>query len=390
MIDGTMEILAVLMAVAVLVYWLSEVAILRGLFALLPPVFWLFSIPALLTNLGLLPASSSLYIWMTSYLLPVALFLLVVSINVPSLLRVGGSALIMLVGGAVGVVAGAVVAFFSVNGGLPDNGWQGLTLLSAAWTGSSANMLAVQGRIASEPDLLYGVLGVSVALSHVVLGLLILLGNQQMRLDGWLRADWQPLEALAADMEAQRQTQRPLATRDIMIMLAGTFSLCILLRGIAQTIPALNDPVLLTPSALTIILAVVLGLFLSRKRTRFEQLGAPNLGYAMLLLLVTVAGAQADLSAIASTPALVFGAIIVVLVQMTVLILLAYALKLPFFFVAAGSMANLGGGVTASLTATAYLPALAPLAALMGAFSFLLGMVAPLIVSAVLSGMAAG
>ena len=50
----------------------------------------------------------------------------------------------------------------------------------------------------------------------------------------------------------------------------------------------------------------------------------------------------------------------------------------PFFFVAVGSMANIGGAVTAPIVASAFDPALAPVGVLLAVLGYALGTCTPL------------
>ncbi|MEM1111898.1 MAG: DUF819 family protein [Pseudomonadota bacterium] len=388
MITGSMEILAVLMAAATVVYWLSGKPALRPLFTVLPPVTWMFIIPMLLASGGLLSPVSPLYNWMASYLLPVALLLLTLGMNA-RLFAMAPTAAIMLLGGTVGIMLGTLLAFVLLKSSLPDSGWQSLSMLSATWVGGATNMLAIEQSMDAEPALFEPLLVFSTAYSYVWLGLLIILGALQSRLDGWLRAEGNGLLQDLVDAQQSRAAQRPATVRDLVVMLGGAFSLCILVRGIAALLPAILDPVIISASTLTILLVVIIGLLLRRTRARhLEQAGAANLGYLLLLLLVGALGAQADLGLLLESPQLLVAGAVIVLVQACVLLFLARILHVPSFFIAAGSMANVGGAVSAPVAAAAYAPTLVPLAALMGVMGYLLGMAAPMGVAAVLAAMA--
>lgn len=61
------------------------------------------------------------------------------------------------------------------------------------------------------------------------------------------------------------------------------------------------------------------------------------------------------------------------LFHVLMLISVAKLLKAPFFFVAVGSMANIGGAVTAPIVASAFDPALAPVGVLLAVLGYALG-----------------
>jgi uncharacterized membrane protein len=51
----------------------------------------------------------------------------------------------------------------------------------------------------------------------------------------------------------------------------------------------------------------------------------------------------------------------------------AWIIKAPFFFVATGSVANIGGAATAPIVASVYHPAMAPVGLLMAVAGYILG-----------------
>src|SRR5690606_21939037 len=97
---------ALLAAVMGLVFCLSRPAPLKKLFDIAPPVIWAYFIPMLLTTVGVTPAESPTYSWMSRYLLPIALFLLMITVDVPAIMRLGKIALVMMLAGTLGIVVG--------------------------------------------------------------------------------------------------------------------------------------------------------------------------------------------------------------------------------------------------------------------------------------------
>ena len=61
------------------------------------------------------------------------------------------------------------------------------------------------------------------------------------------------------------------------------------------------------------------------------------------------------------------------LVHVFILLLTAKLIKAPFFFVAVGSQANVGGAASAPIVASAFSPALAPVGVLMAVLGYALG-----------------
>ena len=78
------------------IFWLSGLPPLQTLFRVTPPVIYAYFLPALSTSLGITPGSSVVYAWMVRYLLPVSLLLLMVTVDVRAIVRLGGKALVMM------------------------------------------------------------------------------------------------------------------------------------------------------------------------------------------------------------------------------------------------------------------------------------------------------
>ncbi len=65
--------------------------------------------------------------------------------------------------------------------------------------------------------------------------------------------------------------------------------------------------------------------------------------------------------------------IVWMLVHVAVLLIVARLIRAPFFFVAVGSQANIGGAASAPVVASAFSPALAPVGVLMAVLGYALG-----------------
>lgn len=77
--------------------------------------------------------------------------------------------------------------------------------------------------------------------------------------------------------------------------------------------------------------------------------------------------------------------IIWMLVHVTVLLITAKIIRAPFFFVAVGSQANVGGAASAPIVASAFDSALAPVGVLMAVLGYALGTYGALICAQLMS-----
>jgi uncharacterized membrane protein len=123
-----------------------------------------------------------------------------------------------------------------------------------------------------------------------------------------------------------------------------------------------------------IVLATTVGFALSFTRLRnLESIGASRVGSIFIYILVATIGMQMDLQKVWSNLGLFAVGIVWMLVHISVLLITAKTIRAPFFFVAVGSQANVGGAASAPVVASAFSPALAPVGALMAVLGYALG-----------------
>jgi uncharacterized membrane protein len=140
-----------------------------------------------------------------------------------------------------------------------------------------------------------------------------------------------------------------------------------------------GDPTVISPATWGILIVVTGGLILSFTPIRhIEDAGASRVGYLALYLVLTAIGAQADMAAVLAAPAFLAAGIIWIAIHVLILYVAARTFRAPLFFVATGSMANVGGAASAPVVAGAYNPALAPVGLLMAVAGYILGIYAAL------------
>ena len=80
-----------------------------------------------------------------------------------------------------------------------------------------------------------------------------------------------------------------------------------------------------------------------------------------------------DALAILDNPGLFILGAIWMLIHVVILLSVAKFIKAPFFFVAVGSQANVGGAASAPVVASAFHPSLAPVGVLLAVLGYALG-----------------
>ena len=142
MVTTSAGILTLLAGNAALWFWLERRTGWR-LFRFFPPLIFIYMVPAILSNTGVLPFEAPIYTWMRGDLLPMFLVLLLLDIDVRAAIRVMGRGVLVMLAGTAGVVLGAPVAYAVVRGWLSPDAWKGFGALAGSWIGGTGNMAAV-------------------------------------------------------------------------------------------------------------------------------------------------------------------------------------------------------------------------------------------------------
>ena len=362
------------------VYALAAIPRLRRFFDILPPILWAYMVPMVSTTVGILPPASPAYDWITRYVLPVALLLLMMTIDVPALLKLGRPATIMMLAGTAGIVIGGPVAFAVFGRWLPPEAWKGLAALSGSWIGGSAQLVAVAESVETPDAMLGPIIVVDTMVGYGWMAILLFLSSWQTRFDHWNRADTRLIEETNVALRAKSEaTRRPLALRDAALIVGIGFVGAYLCVSLGDALPELGDPKIISHTTWAVIVVTTLGLALSFTRvSELEGAGASTLGSLALYLLVTAIGARGDLGAILAAPMFLATGALWITIHVAILIVVARWIRAPLFFLATGSMANVGGAASAPVVATVYHPAMAPLGVLMAVVGYVIGTYAAL------------
>lgn len=361
-------------AVAGLIFWASTLPRFRKLFALTPPVIYAYFVPTISAAVGIIPGDSLVYGWMTRYLLLVALILLMLSVDVKSILRLGPMALFMVVAGSVGIVLGAVVSFLLFGAFLPEESWKAFAALSGSWIGGTANMVAIAESVGTPDALMGPIIVIDTVVGYGWMGLLLFFSAFQHRFDAGINAHTEKIEETNRRLATVAEHRHPLTTATSVIIVGIGFGSAILAAVIGDRLPALGDPTIISHTTWAVLIVVTGGLALSfTPVSRLEEYGASRFGYTALYLLLGAIGAQANLRAVIEAPAFLAAGVVWIGVHALVLLAAARIVRAPLFFFATASMANIGGVASAPIVAGVYHRAMAPVGLLMAVVGYVLG-----------------
>ena len=143
---------------------------------------------------------------------------------------------------------------------------------------------------------------------------------------------------------------------------------------IADNFPALEKYSLTSGFFWIVVLATTFGVGLSFTKAKdLEGAGASKIGSVFIYILVATIGMHMDIMAVFDDPGLFLVGITWMLFHVGLLLLVAKLIKAPYFFVAVGSTANVGGAASSPVVAAGFHPALAPVGVLLAVLGYVLG-----------------
>jgi uncharacterized membrane protein len=364
----------------------------KKFYQVIPMLLWCYFLPSLLTTFGVVdPDQSQLYYVASRFLLPASLVLLTLSIDLREVLKLGPKALIMFFTGTIGVIIGGPIAILVISmvspdtvGGMgPDAVWRGMTTVAGSWIGGGANQAAMY-EIFSPSDKLYSIMiTVDVIVAEIWMAFLLIGVGKKDSIDRYFKADATAVTNLQEKMhEFSKKIARIPSLPDLMMILGvamGVTGLCHLLADniapyIENNAPALERFSLTSKFFWLIVLATTIGLIMSFTRMRnIEGAGASRVGSVFIFILVATIGMKMNVLKIFDNPGLFVVGGIWMLVHVILLLVMAKIIKAPYFFLAVGSKANIGGAASAPVVAAAFHPSLAPVGVLLAVLGYALG-----------------
>ncbi len=362
----------------------------KKFYNIVPALLVCYLVPALYNSFGLIDgAASGLYPMARDYLLPSALVLFCVAMDIGAILRLGPKAVIMFLTGTVGVVIGAWVSFWAMGLIHPETvageTWRGMTTVAGSWIGGGANQAAMKEVFEVEPTLFGQFIAIDVIVANLWLAVLLFLAPRADAFDRWVNADTSAIESLKQQIASyQAEHARIPSMADFMLIFAIALGITGLSHFLAaplvewvRSLPLewrLQDYSLDSRFFWIVVFATTFGVLLSFTRARqLEGAGASTIGSVFLYVLIATIGMQMDLKSLADRPTLLALGVIWIAVHAVLLIGVAKLIRAPLFFLAVGSQANIGGAASAPVVASAFHPSLAPVGVLLAVVGYALG-----------------
>jgi len=350
---------------------------------------------------------SSLYFMASRYLLPASLVLLCLSIDMKAVLNLGPKALIMFFTATAGIVIGGPVALWAATTFFPgtfsvaaDELWRGLSTIAGSWIGGGANQTAMKEVYDVGDGLFASMIVVDIIVANIWMAFLLYGAGAAERVDRWLRADSTAIDDLKRRVaDYQASVLRVPTTTDTFQLLAVGFGgvalahfgadlIAPFMQSFGDSLADLGLHSLMSGFFWMIVIATTVGVVASFTKLRaLEGVGASRFGSIFIYVLVATIGMKMDIGQAIANPGLFGIGLIWMLIHVSLLLLVAKLIRAPFFFVAVGSQANVGGAASAPVVASAFSPSLAPVGVLLAVLGYAVGTYGAIICAEIMRAM---
>ena len=408
MIDNDAVIFGILILILGFVFYTSNLnnTIWKRFYTFFPVLLVCYFLPSLLNYLGLIDSSNSqLYFVASRYLLPCSLVLLTLSIDLKEISKLGSKALIMFFSGTIGILLGGPISILFVKYFFPTivdidltDLADGMTTIAGSWIGGGANQAAMMEVFQVDSKIFSKMVAVDIICANIWLAILLIGVNRNKYIDdNILNADSSSIIEIKDRIEAYNLSISKIPDlKDVIYICSIGFGVTgfahffgnIFSSYIADNYPSLSSLSLTSSFFWLVIISTSIGVILSFTGVReLEGSGASRVGSLFIYILVLTIGLKMDINSIFNDPGLFLIGFIWLGFHVIILLITAKLIRAPFFFVAVGSQANVGGAASAPVVASAFHPSLAAVGVLLAVFGYAVGTYAAWLCGIIMKGL---
>ncbi|MCB9209519.1 MAG: DUF819 family protein [Ignavibacteriales bacterium] len=364
----------------------------QNFYKFIPALLLCYFVPGIVNSVGIISADTSkLYYVASRFLLPTSLVLFTIGVDFKSILKLGPKAITMTLTGTLGVIIGGPIAILIVSlispntiiHSGPEATWRGLSTIAGSWIGGGANQTAMKEVFQVSDSIFSAIIAIDVLTYSIWFAILLYGAGINDKINKFLKADTSSLEIVQKRLEGNSANQLQLSNlTDIIKLLsigfgvtaAAHFLADIIAPYFANSFPELEKFSLTSDFFWMVVIATTGGLIISFTRFReYENKGASKLGSLFLYILIATIGMNMDIFGFFQNFDLLLITSIWVTFHAVLLILVGKIIKAPYFFIAVGSQANIGGAASAPIVAAAIHPNLATVGVLLAVLGYALG-----------------
>ncbi|WP_042683161.1 DUF819 family protein [Anaerosalibacter massiliensis] len=317
-----------------------------------------------LSNLHIIPTESPVYDKVWTYMIPLAIPMLLYECNIKKIWRESGRLLLTFIIGAVGTLVGAFVGYFALRNHIPNLGYVA-TIMTGSYIGGGVNFVALSDAFNAPSE----IIAATTIADNVLMALYFFVLLSIPSMDFFRKHYSHPLideveskfkATTAGTMEEHKGTDNmkkaKVTVKDIAFAFASSVIIVTISIGISdffsRIIPTSNHFFGILNSLLGnmyLILTTLTMLLATYKAEFFSSIkGAQEIGMFLMIVFMVVIGTPASIPAIIKTaPLLLVFCAIMVAINMLIVFIGAKIFNFNLEEAIIASNANVGGPATA-------------------------------------------
>ena len=298
----------------------------------------------ILSNLSIIPTEAPAYDIVWSYLVPLAIPLLLFKANLRKIIREAGPTLAAFSFGAIGTIIGTIVAYNLIS--LGADGWKLAGIFASTYIGGSMNFVAAASALQMNSGEL---LTAGVAADNLVMAIYFIVLFSLPSVKILQKIFPTKHEDLVDDVTADEisETTQKINLIDIAKAIAISFVICAVGFTIADFMPIGGTGILI----ITALIIIIASLF----HNQLDKInGADKIGTLLMQVFFAAIGASANVMIVIKVgPILFVFAATILLIHLFFILLAGKIFKLDLAEIVIASNANMGGPTTAAAMAVA-------------------------------------
>lgn len=330
---------AILFAAGTFGIWAEKTKIGSKLSAVVVAILSAF----VLSNLSVIPTEAPAYDIVWSYVVPLAIPLLLFKANLKKIIKEAGPTLVAFIIGGIGTVVGTIVAFYIIPIGA--EGWKIAAIFCSTYVGGSMNYVAAAQAVQLQSG---DLLTAGIAADNLVMTLYFLL-LFAIPSSQFLVKFFNKRELSQEDINNQNDVEE--TSKISMLDLGKSLSISFFICTIGFALEGLIN---IQGSGILIITALVVALASLFPNSIGKIKGADKIGFLLMQIFFAVIGASANIKIVIEVgPILFVFAALILSFHLLFLLTIGKFLNLDLREIVIASNANMGGPTTAAAMAAA-------------------------------------
>ncbi|WP_047986011.1 DUF819 family protein [Ornithinibacillus californiensis] len=319
----------------------------------------------ILANFNIIPTESPVYDTVWSYVVPLAIPLLLFQSNILKIWKESGRLLVVFLISSIGTVAGAIVGFLLLKDFIPDL-YKVVGMMTGSYIGGSVNLAALSARFETPGELISATVvadNLMMALYFLVLMLIPTLSFFRKRYNAPHQEYVEKFSGKTENLAASYWKRQEISLRDIGLASGSAFALV----AVSFSLAGFFDQLIPTGENVNILLNVLNGILgdnylmlttitllaVTIFSRFFEKInGAKEIGTYLIYIFFVVIGVPASLPVILQNAPLLFVLVfIMVALNMIISFVFGKFFKYNLEEIILASNANIGGPTTAAAMA---------------------------------------